>query len=199
VSTIPTIPSGAQADSGANYRTVLPRATEVSSLVRAVSDFQSMSNFSQLFGITGLQYAQVLAAFVIAAQWTAMRGATETWGGYCLSEEGKAWTTVRAFMQLLKPLFDAAAKGDPNLASVYPGIAALFGAQKVIAQKGATTRKNNKTAEAKGELADHGTVGKRRTRVAAKAALEAQQTASQSTAPAASTTTAPATTPATHT
>jgi hypothetical protein len=69
----------------------------------------------------------------------------------------------------------------------------LFSVQKVIAQKGVTTRKENKKLEAEGKMPIKGTVGKRRKKAAANALLAAATAPPQ----AAVTASAPATTTAT--
>ncbi|MGO9710558.1 MAG: hypothetical protein ACLQBL_16950 [Polyangiaceae bacterium] len=171
--TIPSPPSGADAPGGQNYRGVVPRKIELAALPGAVSDLQRCTSFSQIFGATGLPYAQVLQAFEISNDWSTMRNATDAWDTYCQTQEGICWGVLRVIMDTLKPAFDVAIAGNPGLATTLPSFATLFNAKNVIAQKSASTRRLNKAAVAKGEAPTHGAVGKQRQRAAEKAALAA--------------------------
>jgi hypothetical protein len=187
---IPTPPAGTSAPNGANYRAFLPRSTEVAALASAVTDLRKCTNFATLFGATALPYAQVLQAFDVGNQWTTMRNETAAWDAFCQTQEGIAWQTIRVMMDRLRPAFDLAVTGDATIASTMPGLAALLGAKKAIAQKAVATKKANKAAVARGEAPVHGVVGKRRLRAAQKALLPAAKAA---TAGAASSSTPPPT------
>jgi hypothetical protein len=78
-------------------------------------------------------------------------------------------------MARIQPLFELAVAGDPTLGTQYPMLVKLFGAQRVIAQKAAATRKANRKAIAEGKPPVKGQVGKRRQRAAQKAALLAAE------------------------
>jgi hypothetical protein len=159
--------------------------TELAALPGAVSDLQRFeADFAQMLGATGLPYDQVLQGFTVANQWTTMRKASAAWDDYCQMQEGIAWTTLRAMMDRIKPVWEVAVASDPSLAATYPSLAVLFGAKKAIAQKAAATRRLNKAAIAKGEAPIHGVVGKKRQRRAAKAALAAAGAAGTSAPPA---------------
>jgi hypothetical protein len=174
---IPTPPAGTNAPNGSNYRPFLPRSTEVAALANAVTDLRKCTNFATLFGATALPYAQVLQAFDVGNQWTTMRIETAAWDAFCQTQEGICWQTIRVMMDRLGPAFELAVTGDATVASTMPGLAALLGAKKAIAQKAVATKKANKAAVARGEAPVHGVVGKRRLRAAQKALLPAAKAA----------------------
>jgi hypothetical protein len=173
---IPVPPSGAAQPNASNYRSVIPKATELAALPAAVENLQRFSNFAQVFALSGLPYAQVLQAFSVGNQWSTMRKATAAWDAFSMMEEGLAWGTIRSLMERMAPLWAIAAAADPSLAATYPALAALFGAKKAIAQKAVSTKKLNKAAVARGEAPIHGVVGKRRQKAAQKALAAAAKT-----------------------
>jgi hypothetical protein len=175
---IPVPPSGADAPGGQNYRAVVPRKIELAALPGAVTDLQRCTSFAQIFGATGLPYAQVLQAFEVASAWSTMRNETAAWDTYCQTQEGICWGVLRTIMDSLKPAFEVATTGNPSLATTLPSFATLFGAKKAIALKSASTRRLNKAAVARGEAPTHGGVGKQRLRAAEKAALAAAKASS---------------------
>ena len=170
---IPVPPSGAATPNGGNYRSFVPRATELAALPAAVDDLKRFTSFAQVFGVTGLQYTQVLQAFTVGNQWSTMRKETAAWDAFCATQEGIAWATIRALMDRMRPVFEIAAVGDQALASTFPSFAALFSAKKAIAQKAVATKRLNKAAVARGEAPIHGVVGKRRLKAANRAILAA--------------------------
>jgi hypothetical protein len=78
---------------------------------------------------------------------------------------------MRPDLLQLGQVFLIAAQTNPELLTLYPGLAALLCAKKSIAQRAASTRRLNSAAKAKGEPQVHGVVGKTRQRRAEKAAL----------------------------
>jgi hypothetical protein len=90
-----------------------------------------------------------------------------------LMQEGLSWEAMREQMDTLRPAFALAAKRDPKLIVRFSGLAKLLGAKRAIAQKGASTRRANKKAEAEGKPQVHGKVGKKRQCAAEKASLAA--------------------------
>jgi hypothetical protein len=165
---------------GVSYRGTLPRKLELASLPGAVEDLKRFASFVQVFGVTGLPYAQVLQAFDVGNQWSSMRTASTAWDKYAQTQEALAWVTLRSMMDRLGPLFGIAAASDPSLAVTFPSLAALLGAKKTIAQKAVTATRLNRVAKAKGEPATHGAAAKRRQRAAEKA-LAAKGAAASST------------------
>jgi hypothetical protein len=170
---IPSPPSGFVPGNSADYRPVLPRDAELRALPIAVNDMKKFTNYTQVLGDTAPPYAQVLQAITVANAWSSMRTESAAWDAFCASQEGISWTTLRAQMERLQPSFELAANGTSNVKTLFPGLATLLGARQVIARKGASTRKMNKEAEAKGEPQVHGSVGKKRKRAAEKAAYAA--------------------------
>ncbi len=140
-------------------------------LPQAVKDLASFTDYAQTLGATAPAHADVQQSFQVSGQWSAMRQASSNWDGYCVLQEGLSWKTMRAHMDSLRPAFDLAATANPQLVTKYPGLAAVLGAKKAIAQKAASTKRLNKEAIAKGEAPVHGAVGKKRQRKAEKAAL----------------------------
>ena len=182
IASIPVPPSGTDAPGGANYRSVIPRKIELAALPGAVADLVRCTDFAQIFGATGLPYAQVLQTFERANQWSTMRKQTAAWDVYAQTQEGICWGALRGIMNTLKPAFEVASAGDPSLTTTLPNFATLFHSKKMIAQKGVSTKRLNKAAIAKGEAPVHGGVGKRRQRAAEKAALLAAKETSSSPA-----------------
>jgi hypothetical protein len=181
---IPLVPQGSVAPGGANYRTLLPKATELAALAGAVSDLRRFaSSFEQVFGLTGLPYAQVLQAFDVGNQWSTMRKASAAWDAFAQTQEGIAWGTIRAMMEQLGPIFEITAARDPSLAVTYPSLTSLLRAKKQIAQKGAVARRLNAAAIARGELPTHGVVGKKRQKAADKVIVAKAKAAALTVAP----------------
>jgi hypothetical protein len=182
---IPVPPSGAAQPNASNYRSVVPKTTELAALPAAVENLRRFTTFAQVFALSGLPYAQVLQAFDVGNQWSTMRKATAAWDAFSMMEEGLAWGTIRSLMDRLAPLWEIAAAADPSLAATYPALATLFGAKKAIAQKAVSTKKLNKEAVARGEAPTHGVVGKRLQKKQQKALAAAAKAAGLTTTPAA--------------
>lgn len=193
---IPVPPSGAAQPNASNYRSVVPKATELAALPAAVENLQRFANFTQVFGVSGLPYAQVMQAFDVGSQWSTMRKAAQAWDTYSKTEEGLAWGTIRSIMDRLGPLWDIASAADPSLAVTFPALATLFGAKKAIAQKAVSTKRLNKEAIARGEEPIHGVVGKKRKKASDKALAAAAKAAGLGSAPVAPVASPPAAAPA---
>jgi hypothetical protein len=172
---IPSVPSDYVADSGATYRGVTPKKTELLVLAAAVKNLAQFASYTQAMGPYAPPYAATLALFTVVNEWSAMRTASSAWDAYCVDQEGLGWATLRPVMERLRPLFDIAVSADPTLLVKLPSLATLLGARTAIAQKGAATRKRNRVAKAKGAPQTHGKVGKTRKRAEEKAALETLQ------------------------
>lgn len=178
---IPAPPTTYAPATPGEFKNVVPRQSELAALPQAIKDLGAFSDYAQILGAVAPPQAQVVQSFQIGGQWLTMRQATSNWDGYCVLQEGYAWQTIRAQIALLGPAFALATQADATLVTKYPGLAALLGAKKSIAQKGASTRRLNKEAQAKGELPTHGVVGKKRLRKAQKAALASGAQASPAT------------------
>jgi hypothetical protein len=179
---IPTPPSGSATPNGGNYRTLVPKATELAALTGAVADLKRFTTFSDVLGLAGVPYAEALQAFDVGNQWSTMRRATAAWEAYCLTEEGLAWMTIRQMLDALRPVWDLVVARDPSLTMTYPSLAKFLGAQKAIAQKGAATKRLNKAAVAEGKPPVHGTAGKKRKKAADKAVVASVSSASATSA-----------------
>jgi len=185
---IPPVTQGFVPTGGTDYRSVVPKLTELAALSGAVEDLGKFTNYAAALGSTAPPYAQVFQAFDVCNQWTSMRKATLAWDGFCQTQEGISWATVRIMMERLRPAFDLAVVGDSSLAVTYPSLASLLGAKKAIASKGAATRRLNKKAIAEGKPPTHGGVGKKRKRAAMVAAAAAASTGATTAAAAAAAT-----------
>ena len=168
---IPATPSGFTPATPGEFRGVVPRQAELAAMPQALTDMSKFSNFDPLFSGVGLTQTGVSQCLLMGSLWSTMRIATTEWDQYCVLQEGYAWRAIRATLLRLEQAFMLAAQANPQLVALYPGLSSLLGAKKVAAQKGASTRRLNKTAVANGEPANHGAVGKQRRRKAEKAAL----------------------------
>ena len=183
---IPPVPSDYVSESGATYRNVSPKKTELLVLAQAVKNLAQFTSYTQVMGTSAPSYQETLALFTVVYQWSAMRTASSAWDAFCVDQEGLGWATLRPVMASLRPSLEAAMKADPTLAVKIPALVTLLGARTAIAMKGAATRQRNREAKAKGEPQMHGKVGKARKRDEEKAALatlQQQQQQQASTAP----------------
>jgi hypothetical protein len=181
---IPPVPSDYVADSGATYRNVSPKKTELLVLAQAVKNLEKFTSYTQVMGTSAPSYEETLALFTVVNQWSAMRTAASAWDAFCVDQEGLGWATLRPVMLTLRPMFEGALRVDPTLAVKLPALVTLLGARTAIAMKAVATRQRNRAAKAKGEPQSHGKVGKERKREAEKAALATlQQQQQQSSAP----------------
>jgi hypothetical protein len=179
---IPLVPQGAQTVNPGDYRAQMPRNLELAAMPDVVEELGRFTEYATVFGKTAPPLTYVQQTFDAATQWSAMRVSVATWDEYCRSQEGAAWSAVRDIISSLAPAFQLASRTDNTLGRQFPALVRLFDARKVIAARGAATRKANKKAAAEGKLQSHGTVGKRATKKAAKAALASAQAAASSPA-----------------
>jgi hypothetical protein len=189
---IPAPPDGFTATDGSEYRGVLPKATQLAVLGGAVQELGRFADYAQVFGRAAPSIDSMVQSFDAANQWSLMRVRTITWEGYCLQQEGLAWIDVRRLMDKIQPLFELAIASDASVGTQFPMLVKLFGAQRVIAQKAAATRKANLKAVAEGKAPVKGQVGKRRQRAAQKAALIAAEAAQSPPSPTAAAVVKPA-------
>ncbi len=168
---IPPVPSDYVPQSGATYRSVAPKKTELLVLAQAVKNLGQFANYTQMMGASAPSYEETLALFTVVYQWSAMRTSSSAWDAFCVDQEGLGWTTLRPVMASLRPMLEAAMRADPTLAVKLPALVTLLGARTAIAMKGAATRQRNRQAKAKGEPQTHGQAGKARKRAEEKAAL----------------------------
>ncbi len=127
-----------------------------------------------------------------------MLAASKAFTLYVQAQSGVTWQATRLLLEGLKAPFQLASARDQTLVSKFPSLVRLLGAARVAAAKGASTKKANLEAKAKGEPAVHGKTG-RRLKAAMKmvAALASDSPAPATTSEAAGSTPATTTT-ATH-
>jgi len=172
--TIPVPPSGWVPRPGEDYRGTQPKKAELSTVAGAIDDLRRFTSYyATTLGSTAPPLTHVIQLFEAGSQWSASRVATANWDVYARAQEGLAWGGIRALMDTLRPAFDLAVTNNSALATQFPSLTSLLTAQKVIARKGASTRRANDAKKAAGELPAHGKVGKARQRAAEKAALAA--------------------------
>ncbi len=176
---IPAPPTDFVAGDVADYRAVLPRDSELRALPIAVKDVAKFTDYTAIFGSVAPSYAELSEALIVANAWSAMRTMTAAWDAFCGAQEGLSWTALRALMARMQTPFEAAIAAGVKLDTTYPGLATLLSAKKMIARKGASTRKLNAKAKAEGKQPTHGRIGKALQRRAEKAAYAAKADGNQ--------------------
>jgi hypothetical protein len=181
---IPSVPEGAEPTNGTDYRGIVPKKSELAVLGDVVSELENNAEFSALFGRTMPSVAYIIQVLTAANQWSLMRNKTDAWDLHARTQEGLTWMTARALMTKMKPVFEATASANTDVATQFPSLGLLLGAARVIAKRGVTTRKGNAKSKAKGDAPAKGAVAKEvraATRVvadhAATGATTAQETA----------------------
>ncbi len=158
---IPSVPDGAEPTNGNDYRGIVPKRSELAVLGDAVSELGKSAEFSAVFGRTMPSVTYIIQVLTAANQWSLMRNKTDAWDLYARTQEGFSWMTARALMAKMKPVFEATASANADVATQFRSLGLLLGAAKVIAKRGATTRKGNAKSTAKGEAPTKGAVAKR--------------------------------------
>jgi hypothetical protein len=181
--TIPSVPGGFVATTGANYRGVQPQKAELVALPLAIKDLYRFTGYATVFGATAPPLVELLEMFDVTNRWSIMRNATMAWDEFSREQAGISWTAMRTVMPRLKAAFELAAKTNPSIVTTFAGLAAFLGAKAVSAKKAVATKKKDKQDAADGKPPTHGQVGKKRQRRAAKAALEAQSAKAVSGSP----------------
>jgi hypothetical protein len=194
---IPSVPEGQQPTNGTDYRGIVPKKSELAVLGDVVKELQNSAEFSAMFGRALPPLPYIIQVFTAANQWSLMRNKSDAWDLYARTQEGLTWMTARALMAKMKPVFEATASGNADVATQFPSTGLLLGAAKVIAKRGVTTRKASAKAKAKGETPTKGAEAKKvrdAERVVADhaAPAAAQETAAVVSGPAAVTAAAPA-------
>jgi hypothetical protein len=195
---IPSVPEGAEPTNGTDYRGIVPKKSELAVLGDVVTELENSTEFSALFGRTMPSVAYIIQVFTAANQWSVMRNKTDAWDLFARTQEGLTWLTARGLMTRMKPVFEATASANADVAIQFPSLGLLLGAAKVIAKRGATTRKGNAKSKANGETPGKGAVAKEVREAARVVADHAAPAAAQETvgtgtvaAPAAAPVTAP--------
>jgi hypothetical protein len=170
-------PAGFVPDNTMDFRGVLPRTSELVALPIALGDLSKFADYTEVMGSKAPSIDQVQESFAVTNQWSSARTTADAWDKYARTQEGVAWSLLRAILARMGPAFQLAVESDPSLAATYPGLTTLLGAKKAIAHKGVATKKANKKNVAEGKAPTHGKVGKKATKAAQKAALVAQEAA----------------------
>jgi hypothetical protein len=180
---IPDTPPGFMPVKGGLAKGARPKKAELVAAPDAVDEVRAFVDWAATFGMAAPPQTQMAASLDSACQWSIAFAKAKAFQKLASNEEGIAWTTVRAQMTIMKPLYLAAIAADPSLGVRCPKLTALFCAKSVISKKGISTRRANDKAEANGEPPYHGEIGKKRRRKAEKAAAaEAEAAAAAVTA-----------------
>jgi hypothetical protein len=158
---IPSVPEGTEPTNGTDYRGLLPKKTELAVLGDVVTELENSTEFTALFGRTMPSVAFIIQVLTAANQWSMMRNKTDAWDLYARTQEGLTWVNARALMTKMKPVFEATASANADVATQFPSLGILLGAAKVIAKRGVATRKGNAKSKAKGEAPTKGAVAKK--------------------------------------
>jgi hypothetical protein len=169
---IPVPPKGFIPTNGNDFRALLPRKVEIAVLADAVSEVQSLPDYSQIFGRTVPSQSAVTQVLSAAEQWSSMRNASTLWDLYCRTQEGLAWQSARGLVASMKASFSLAVGVDATLGTQNPSLVALFGARATIAQRGVVTRKANRDSELQGQPPTHGKAVRKAAKIAKLVATE---------------------------
>jgi len=103
------------------------------------------------FGSKAPDPKALAANLLTASQWRDAWVLANNWLAYC-ADQRRVWEDA-AFTEVgeLKPLFDYASARDATIAKRYPSTKLIVVARSASAQRGATTRKNNKKKAAKAQ------------------------------------------------
>ena len=108
---IPPVPSDYVPMSGATYRSVTPKKTELLVLAQAVKNLPQFTSYTQVMGTSAPSYEETLALFTVVNEWSGMRTAASAWDAFCVDQEGLGWATLRPVMLTLRPMFEGAMRG----------------------------------------------------------------------------------------
>jgi len=98
----PTPLADFEAPTGANFRGVLPRGTELAAAPAALQDLARFaSTYTAILGSTAPPFEHVLHGLTVASGWTGLRVESSAWDGYCSTQEGMAWQAFRPLLEKL--------------------------------------------------------------------------------------------------
>ena len=166
-----------------DFRGALPRTSELVALPTAVADLKKFTEYTEIMGSRAPQWALLITALDVTCRWSSARTQADAWDKYARTQEGISWTMLRRMMGQLAPIYGAVVAADPSIATMFPGLATLLDAKKVIAHRSASTKKANAKAKAEGREPTHGKVGKEAIKAAQRAALAEKLAAPSSNAP----------------
>jgi hypothetical protein len=171
---IPAPPQGFVPLNGADFRSVVPKISELLVLKDAVEELENCPDFDAMFGALLPQASDVIAAFDSAGQWPSARARMNAFDAYCTAAEGFAWVDLRKLMAKMQPYIEGAVDKNAELGERFNRLVRLLRAKKAIARNGVATREANREARARGEAPTRGAVAQAKKRAAEKAALAAQ-------------------------
>jgi len=151
--TIPGVPSNFVPVTGADLRGYYPHASQIAAVPDTLTELQSFSNYTALFGITAPDLGQLTQRLDVALRWTTLLSQSSAWTAYVKSQEGMAWKDALLLVESLEIPFGLAAQANPALLSQYPALARLLGARKVVGKRAASSRAKNKADAAKAAAA----------------------------------------------
>ena len=146
---VPTVPAGFVPSNTKDYRGFRPKSSELAVVPDVVVELGGFSNYQTVFGLTAPPVEDIAQALDASSQWTAVLADSTDWDEHVKSQEGMAWKDTLTLVDRLKAPFALASAHDPTLLSRYPALARLLGAAKVIAKRGAATKKRNATLKAR--------------------------------------------------
>jgi hypothetical protein len=150
----PTPPAGFVMPGADEYSGYHPSSKELAAASTVVADLLTPGNdYAQDFGSRAPSVASVAKALQVALAWRDLRGSADAWDRYVRAEDGLAWKAAMLLLDQLKPIFLIAVAQDPELATQYAGLAQMFGAPKLVAQKSSATKKQNAKTRAVADAA----------------------------------------------
>jgi len=150
---IPTVPATFREPNLRVFKGFYPNQSELASMAGAVSDLARFVDYNALLG-TAIGPAQTLANSITEGiKWRTLRDATETWDTYVRVEDALAWKAAMTLIDDVKPIFLFAAQKNASIATTYPALAKLFGAEKEAAKQGAATKAKKAKATATAKVA----------------------------------------------
>jgi hypothetical protein len=171
---VPAPPAGFVATSGAEYRGVCPKTTELVVVGDAIHEVATCADLAGTFGRSMPSAGNLVGALTAAAAWSTIRAKSLAYDEYCRTQEGLAWVAARKLLTKAQPIVLHAAATDPTVAAEFPSLVQFLSVPHVAAQRAAATRRANQEAAAKGETPTRGRRAKALLRAAERSALAAQ-------------------------
>ncbi len=131
-----------------------PTASQTDAVAGAAIEMRESTTWVDDFGSKAPDPTSTADILVTASQWRDAWVTASKWVAYC-ADQRRVWEDA-AFTEVgeLKPLFDYASVRDASIAKRYSSTKLIVGARSASAQRGATTRKNNKKKAAKAVVPD---------------------------------------------
>jgi hypothetical protein len=145
---VPSAPDGFEATSMAPLRGLAIRTSEVVLLPMVMNDLANFTDYDTTLGSGAPDPATFVADIQVALKWRASRNGFQSYTEYLKVGDAMAWQAVMPALEALKSSFALAVAKDPDLATTYRGLAALFSARKSTARKASLTKRENAKAKA---------------------------------------------------